>query len=152
MAKMKRLGVAELVDTVLGKRVPQARYSYSDVFMGWVYCNLCGAKRVEDIYTENLHSVFKSIPIAKLCSPDSVARIFKRFATPSVKFVNVNKEKTDTGIKENIIEHELNYNNLLNDLLLQFNIQLGNLNETETYLLDYDGTTVPTEKRDSKKT
>lgn len=152
MAKMKKLAIPELVDSMLGKRVRQARYSYADIFLGWVYCNLCGAKRIEDIYTENLHSVFKSIPIAKLCSPDSVARIFKRFATPSVKHINVNKVKTDNGVKEVSIEHELNYNNLLNDLLLQFNKQLGNLNETETYLLDYDGTTVPTEKRDAKQT
>lgn len=142
MAKMKRLGVAELFDSMLGKRVKQARYSYSDVFLGWMYCNLCGAKRIEDIYTENLFSIFRTIPIAKLCSPDSLARIFKRFSTNTEKHTN----------KESNVEHEFNYNVLLNDLMLQLNKLLGMLNENSSYLIDYDGTTVPVEKYDSKIT
>lgn len=142
MAKMRQLGIAELFDAMLGNRVPQARYSYSDVLLGWMYCNLCGAKRIEDIYTENLHGAFKAIPIANLCSPDSVARIFKRFATPTQKHIN----------KDSKIEHEFNTNSMLNDLLLRFSKTLGVLNETDTYLIDYDATTVPAEKFDAKVT
>lgn len=142
MAKMRQLGIADLFDTMLGYRVPQARYSYSDVFLGWMYCNLCGAKRIEDIYTENLQGTFRTIPIANLCSPDSLARIFKRFATPTDKHVNKDSGK----------EHEFNNNQLLNDLLLQFSKELGLVNETDPYLIDYDATIVPVEKLDAKKT
>lgn len=142
MAAMQRLNIPELFDRVLGKRPKQARYSFSDVFLGWMYCNLCGAKRVEDIKTEGLYGTFNEIPIVQLCSPDQISRIFRRFATPTLKHVN----------KDSGIEHEFNRNPLLNDLLLEFCKRLRLLHENTPYLVDFDGTTIPTEKFDSKLT
>jgi hypothetical protein len=142
MAGMNRLGIPGLFDAMLGKRPKQAKYSYSDIFLGWIYCNLCGAKRIEDIKTDGLYSSFKDIPITKLCSPDQVSRILRKFATQTVKHIN-----PDSGI-----EHEFNKNILLNDLLLEFCKRLGLLNEEKQYLIDYDVTTIPVEKWDSKMT
>lgn len=140
IARMHRLGMNSLFDGILGTRVKQALYSYSDIFLGWIYGNLCGAKRLEDIYTDNLYGLFKQIPVARLASPDSVARILKRFATPVEK------------IKKTSAEHEFNRNPQMNDLLLTLNKSLGLLSENEPYLLDFDGTITPTEKCDAKIT
>jgi len=139
IAKMNKLGIPQLFDSILGARPKQSTYSNSDAFLSWMYCNLCGAKRLEDINTENLYAIFKQIPIVKLCSPDQVARVLKKFQTMP--------EKHSKGA-----EHVFNRNRLLNDLLLQFSKALGLLREDEPYLLDYDGTTVPVEKHDSKPT
>lgn len=142
IAAMQRLGAPALFDSQLGKRPKQAKYSFSDIFLGWMYCNLCGAQRLEDVNIEGFYGSFKGIPIAKLCSPDQIGRIFRRFATPVEKHTN----------KQSGIEHEFNRNPLLNDLLLSFAKHLGVLNETTPYLLDYDGTTIPAEKHDCKPT
>lgn len=142
IAGMRRMGIPVMFDAALGRRPKQARYSFSDIFLGWMYCNLCGAKRIEDVKTEGLYGSFKDIPIARLCSPDQIGRIFRRFATPTEAHIN-----TDSGI-----EHQFNHNPLMNDLLLDFTKRLGLLNETTPYLLDYDGTTIPVEKFDSRPT
>lgn len=142
MAGMQRLGIPALFDDALGKRPKQAKYSFSDVVLGWMYCNLCGAKRIEDIKTEGFYSSFKDIPIVRLCSPDQIGRILRGFATLTVKHTNA-----DSGI-----EHEFNRNARLNDLLLTFCKRLRLLNEETRYLVDYDGTTIPAEKWDSKPT
>lgn len=142
MAGMNRLGMPALFDQTLGKRPNQAHYSFSDVFLGWMYCNLCGAKRVEDIKTEGLYGTLNEIPIARLCSPDQISRIFRRFATPIEKHIN----------RDSKIEHEFNRNPLMNDLLLEFCKRLRLLDESTPYLIDFDGTTIPTEKFDSKLT
>jgi hypothetical protein len=140
MSRLKRMGVDALLDEELGKRPKQAKYSFADTFLAWMYCNLCGAKRMEDVYTENLHATFKQIPFTKLCSPDQLARIFKKFATPTQT-----KQGTDTT-------HEINLNPLLNHTLLKFCKALGLLDTEQKYLLDFDGTLVPAEKYDSRFT
>jgi len=42
---LKNKGLAKLIDYHLGKRVKQARYSYSDIILNWAYCNLCGGRQ-----------------------------------------------------------------------------------------------------------
>jgi Transposase DDE domain group 1 len=140
ISKLRALKSFELFDRFLGKRVKQAKYAYADVFLGWILCNLCGAKRLEDIYTENLNGAFSQIPIAKLCSPDSIARIFKRFATPLEQF---NSKRAD---------NQVNQNPLMNNLLLEFAKSLNLLSGQENYMLDFDVTHIPCEKADARMT
>ena len=142
IAALNRLNIPELFQSRLGKRAKQARYQYGDVFLGWIYANLCGAERLEDITTEGIYNAFAEIPAARLCSPDQVSRIFRKFAT---------KDEVHTS-KASGITHYFNRNELMNDLLIELCKRLELLKEDESYMLDYDGTTIPVEKFDCKHT
>jgi hypothetical protein len=140
--QMQRLNIPDLFDSYLGKRPKQSTYKNSDIFLGWIYANLCGAQRLQDIETENIKTSFDKIPVAKLCSPDQISRVFRSFGTEVNRFKNPDSQ----------IEHEFNRNPLLNDLLLSLCKRLGLLNTNSKYMIDYDGTTIPAEKFDCKHT
>lgn len=130
---LKNKGIAKLIDSHLGKRVKQAKYSYSDILLNWTYCNLCGAERLEDI--EKLRD---SLDI-KLPSHDSLGIVMKSFATP-------------TDFIETKAIHQFNINKPLNNLMVDTSLKLGLLNKKERYTLDYDNTIIETKKYDSTKT
>lgn len=130
---LKKQGIAKLIDTHLGKRVKQAKYSYSDILLNWTYCNLCGAERLEDI--EKLRD---SLDI-KLPSHDSLGTVMKSFA---VKTEIIKKEKV----------HQFNIHKPLNRLMIDTSLKLGLLNTKENYTLDYDNTIIYHHKYDRTKT
>jgi len=138
MEELQRKGIPRLIDNFLGKRVKQAKYSYSDVILSWVYSVLCGSERLEDV--KQLKHYFSEIPNNRHPSPDRIADIFKSFATP------VTKHYKET------VDHELNLNIPLNELLLHTALKLGQLNKNSNATLDYDNVITPCEKYDSRKT
>jgi len=114
--------ISYLIDKTLGKRVKQAKYSYSDILMSWIYCNFCGAERLEDV---NL----KMRGYFTLPSPDRIAGVFKQLASKP------------------IIEgkHEFNIHEKLNSLMLDVAVKLKVI---KTTTLDYDNTVIYAKKRD----
>lgn len=130
---LKNKGLAKLIDTHLGKRVKQAKYSYSDIILNWSYCNLCGAERLEDI--EKLRDSLDM----KLPSHDALGTVMKSFAT-----------KTETITKEK--DHQFNIHKPLNNLMVDTALKLNLLNKKERYTLDYDNTIIEAKKYDSTKT
>ncbi len=127
---LKNKGLSKLIDSQLGKRVKQARYSYSDIILNWAYCNLCGAERLEDI--EKLRDSLDM----KLPSHDSLGHVFKSF---SRKLIHIN-------------DHEFSIHKPLNKLMVRTALNLGLLNTQKSYTLDYDNTIIEHQKYDKKMT
>lgn len=130
---LKNKGIAKLIDSHLGQRVKQAKYSYSDILLNWTYCNLCGAERLEDI--EKLRDSLDM----KLPSHDALGTVMKSFATP-------------TDYIETKVTHQFNIHKPLNNLMVDTSLKLGLLNKKERYTLDYDNTIIEAKKYDSTKT
>lgn len=127
---LKKRGLSKLIDSQLGKRVKQARYSYSDIILNWAYCNLCGAERLEDI--EKLRDSLDM----KLPSHDSLGNVFKAFATKT------------SFIKEPRAIHQFSIHKPLNELMVKTAVKLGLFNKSKRYVLDYDNTLIIHEKYD----
>jgi hypothetical protein len=136
ISAMREKKIDELIDKHLGKRPKQANYSYSDVILSWIYANLCGAERLEDI--QHIRTLFH-IPGLKVPSSDRISQIFRSLATKKEIF------KGTTGI-----EHEFNTHSSLNNLMFDIISKL-NLLKNQDYILDYDNTVIECEKFDSKK-
>ena len=130
--EIKKQGLDESIDNHFGKRVKQAKYSYSDILLNWIYANLCGAERLED--TTFLKDHLESIPGLKICSPDIIGRTIRSFAKESIQI----EEK-----------HELYLDEPLNKLMLGIANKLGMI---EGNTLDYDNVIIETEKYDSRWT
>ena len=131
---LKNKGLAKLIDSHLGKRVKQAKYSYSDIILNWAYCNLCGAERLEDI--EKLRDSLDM----KLPSHDALGTVMKSFAT-------------DTDYIEGFASnHQFNIHKPLNKLMVNTALSLGLLTTKKKYTLDYDNTIIEHQKYDKKTT
>jgi len=130
--ELRKKGLSNIIDRHLGKRVAQAKYSYSDVVLNWMYCNLCGAERLHDV--ELLRSEMSES--MDLPSNDRIGRIFKSFSVESTR--------ND--------EHELNVHKPLNRLMIGIALRLGLLNKSERYTLDYDNTIIEHAKYDRRLT
>lgn len=127
---LKKQGLSKLIDSQLGKRVKQARYSYSDIILNWTYCNLCGAERLEDI--EKLRDSLDM----KLPSHDSLGNVFKSFST---KLTLLN-------------DHQFSIHKPLNRLMIKTALKLELLNTKKSYTLDYDNTIIEHHKYDKRLT
>lgn len=135
--ELKNKGIAKLIDSHLGKRVKQAKYSYSDIILNWAYCNLCGAERLEDI--EKLRDSLDM----KLPSHDALGTVMKSFATKTILLKGGKKAKKG---------HEFNIHKPLNSLMLDMALNLKLLKKNKPYILDYDNTIIETKKYDVAKT
>ena len=127
---LKKQGLSKLIDSQLGKRVKQAKYSYSDIILNWTYCNLCGAERLEDI--EKLRDSLDM----KLPSHDSLGNVFKSFST---KLTLLN-------------DHQFSIHKPLNRLMIKTALKLELLNTKKSYTLDYDNTIIEHHKYDKRLT
>lgn len=135
--ELKNKGIAKLIDSHLGKRVKQAKYSYSDIILNWAYCNLCGAQRLEDI--EKLRDSLDM----KLPSHDALGTVMKSFATKTILIKGGKKAKQ---------HHEFNIHKPLNSLMLDMALNLKLLKKNKPYILDYDNTIIEAKKYDVTKT
>ncbi len=129
---LRKRGLSKMIDLCLGRRVTQAKYSYSDIVLNWIYCNLCGAERLHDV--ELLRDEMSDDMI--LPSSDRIGRIFR----------SMSLESTVKGI------YETNIHEPLNGLMVSIALKLGLLNRKERYTLDYDNTIIEHKKYDRKRT
>ncbi len=139
--ELKKMRVPGFIDKYFGERVKQAKYSYSDIILGWVMVNFCGGERLED--AESFKNDYESIPGKALPSPDSFARAFKGLTTKTTTLIGNLK----LGVK-----HEINVNMPLNNLLIDMAVHLGVVNTKTKYTLDYDHTIISTCKKDANPT
>jgi hypothetical protein len=138
ISAMREKKIDELIDKQLGKRPKQAQFSYSDVILGWIYSNLCGAERIEDI--QQTRGLF-NIPNLKIPSSDRISQIFRSLTTKMEIFKSIKN-----------VHHQFNIHNGLNSLMLNVILRLGLLKKDTEYTLDYDNTVIDCEKYDSKST
>ena len=138
ISAMREKKINELIDKQLGKRPKQANYSYSDIILSWIYSNLCGAERIEDI--QQCKSLF-NIPNLKMPSSDRVSQIFRSLATAKEIF------NSTSGVK-----HQFNIHDGLNNLMFDIILRLRMLKKGTNYTLDYDNTVIDCEKYDAKPT
>jgi len=138
ISAMREKKIDKLIDKQLGKRIKQALYSYSDVILGWVYSNQCGAERIEDI--QQCKSLF-NIPNLKMPSSDRVSQIFRSLATKIEIFNSANN-----------VKHQFNIHDGLNNLMLDIILKLRLIKKNKNYTLDYDNTVIDCEKYDSTVT
>ena len=94
---------------------------------------------MEDV--NELKQVFSSRPHFKVCSPDTVLRIFTELKTENAII------ESKSGIK-----HEFNIHPVLNILLLKTIKHTRSIDLTQSHTLDYDNTINICEKYDSKRT
>jgi len=130
--------IDELIDKQLGKRTKQAQFSYSYIILGWIYSNLCGAERIEDI--QQCRSLF-NIPNLKIHSSDRISQIFRSMV------IQIEIFNSTRGVK-----HQFNINAGLSNFMLNLILKLGMLKKNTDYTLDYDNTVIDCEKYASKPT
>lgn len=138
MNEIKKKGLSKLIDSSLGERVKQARYSYSDIMLNWIFANMCGAERLEDIEKIREHFEFK------LPSHDVIGRTFKSLSTKT----KILKSQT----KHSQVKHQFNIHLPLNRLMLDMGLKLNMLKSNKPYTLDYDNTIIENLKHDCTKT
>ncbi len=138
--EMKKLGIDKLIDSHLGKRVKQAKYSTGEILMYWMYGLLCGANKFDKI--SKINKNFKNIPHlnGKLPSRDTIRRMMQKLATPNKVEQNFSNSRVS----------EVNNNDKLNSLLLKIQNQLKIFNKKKSHTLDVDTIVIPTNVYDSK--
>ena len=136
---IRKRKISQLITDHIGVRAKQAQYCYGDIILGWVFCNLCGAERLEDVKT--LDYYFKNIPQLKLPSPDSIGLVFRSFACKTIEIIS-----------EQNINHQYSIHLSLNNLLQKIIMKLKLLNTRTLYTLDYDNTILPNKKWDCRRT
>lgn len=121
----------------LGQRSDNARYSYGQLVLDQALTHLCGGSRIEDI--EKVRETgLKAVSDA---SPDTIARAMQELATDNEEYTSASGTK-----------HSFNYNDRLNNLLLQTSLYTGLLNQKDAYCLDYDNMVHENSKRDAQPT
>lgn len=138
-AEFDHLKLPELITEHLGKRAPQATFSYSDMVRNMWSVLFSGGDRAEDLQT-NLKNEFLQIQNLQICSPDTVLRLQKSLA--------LDKE-THLGRSGSV--NEFSKHPKLNALNLDLLLQSKALQSDRSYDLDFDHQFVPCEKYDSKK-
>lgn len=136
MKALKENRIPELITSQLGERPKQAKFSFADNILGWLYCNFCGADRLED--AQHLKQYLEPTPGIHLPSSDSMGIVFKSFATESSTIIS------DTGR-----QHTFNINMKLNGLMIDI---AKKLKQIQGDVLDYDNVIIPTEKLDATYT
>ncbi|MCB0402061.1 MAG: IS1380 family transposase [Flavobacteriales bacterium] len=138
--EMTKLGIDKLIDSHLGKRVKQAKYSTGEIIMYWIYGMLCGANKFDKI--TKIHKNFQNIPYLKdkIPSRDTIRRMMQKLAIPN-------------SVKENLTNDEVsevNDNVKLNTLLHKIQKKLNIFNSKKKHTLDVDTIVIPTNAYDSK--
>ena len=139
MDVFSKLGLGELIETVLGKRGSSGKaFSYGDVVSSLFFSYLCGAECLEDINT--LVGQFNLRPGTMLPGSDTVGRGLKELS------------EKDTVYKSNAsgMSYRFNTAENLNVLLLRMIRRLGLVKPGSHVDLDFDHQFIPAHKYDAK--
>lgn len=136
---LDKTGVFQLIDNDLGKRPPQAEYSFSDIIRSYWLLNFTGGDCAEDI-TEHLRPHLEDVKGIAVPGADTLLRVLKQLATGKEYFT------TEKGIK-----HEFNINERMNHVMVNQLVHCNQLMYTNTeYTFDYDNQFLPADKYDAK--
>ena len=122
----KTSGIANLIDTVLGKRVQSYGYQYSDIFKNLTNVFMSGGDVIEDLNT-SFGKHLKNIPDNKVPSPTTIIRGISELSVDNTVF----KSKSD-------ISYNFNINNQLNKLNIKSLLLTQQLEKGKLYDFDYD--------------
>ena len=138
--EFENVGMSQLIDNELGKRVKTVGFNYSDILKNFFNVFFSGGDCAEDIQT-HLGKHLKSIPGNSVPSADTILRGIKELSVPNTSYVS-----------KQGIAYDFNINAKLNVLNVKTLLLTGELNEDTFYDFDYDNQIIATEKYDTKRT
>jgi len=134
-----KIGLTQLIDKELGRRVKFAGYQYGEIFRNLSNVFLSGGSVIEDI-DSHLKEHLKSIPNNNVPSPDTVLRSLNELTTKNTEYISASN-----------ISYKFNINSKLSRLNIRALKLTSQLNESEEYDLDYDNQINANKKWDAKK-
>jgi hypothetical protein len=143
MRKLQELKIPEIIESYLGQRVKQAKYSNVDILTSWILTQLTTGFRLLSI--KDAEKDLSLIPELNIPSHDTVNRFFKKIAAPRQLINFKNKKHPNYEAKD----YNISENPKLNELLVQSAIALDLLKPDTPYTLDIDLTQLKSETRDS---
>jgi hypothetical protein len=132
-----KVGMSQLIDNELGRRVKTVGFSYSDIVKNLFNVFLSGGSCAEDIQT-HLGKHLKTIPGNSVPSADTILRGIKELQTSNTAYTSKQKQT-----------HNLNINTKLNGLNIKSLLLTGQLKKDAYYDFDYDNQIIATEKYDT---
>ena len=135
-----KVGLSQLIDSELGKRVKYTGYSYSEIIRNLTNVFLSGGDVIEDVST-HLGVHLKEIPNNNVPSPDTIQRGLKELSTENTVY------ESKSGINYNF-----NINKKLNLLNIKALILTNQLKPKTSYDFDYDNQITANKKYDAKRT
>lgn len=135
-----KAGIPDFLNNKIGSRSDTAEYSYSDIVLSLFGNALCNGSYLSDLKqfkAKFSNQYFKDIP-----SHDTVG-----YACEELKLPNA-IEISDSGV-----EHQINFNNKLNNSLVALCVKTNQLSkENDNYILDFDNVVIKNDKQDAKNT
>ena len=133
--------LSPIIDQTLGQRCRSIiGYQYSEIIRSLMSVYFCGGSCVEDV-TSHLMRHLSYHPTLRTCSSDTILRAIKELTQENISYTS-DKGKT----------YDFNTADKLNALLIKALVSTGELNEVETYDVDFDHQFLETEKYDAKPT
>ena len=133
--------LSPIIDQTLGQRCRSIiGYQYSEIIRSLMSVYFCGGSCVEDV-TSHLMRHLSYHPTLRTCSSDTILRAIKELTQENISYTS-DKGKT----------YDFNTADKLNALLIKALVPTGELNEVETYDVDFDHQFLETEKYDAKPT
>ena len=132
--------LSSVIGSTLGLRCKQYGYQYSEIVRSLMSAYFCGGSCVEDV-TSHLMRHLSYHPMRRTCSSDTILRAIKELTQDNISYTS-DQGKT----------YDFNTADKLNTLLIKALISTGELNEVESYDVDFDHQFLETEKYDAKPT
>lgn len=131
--------IGPLINQHLGPRAPNSRYRFSDMVYGLLSVFFCGGDCAEDM--DQHVGPYLDAEHLQVCSPDTLLGMQKKLASRLTPYTSPRG-----------VAHQFNWNGPLARLNLKVLKQLGMLEPSEGYTLDYDNVILATEKADARRT
>lgn len=159
ISHFSEIKIWEKMDNWLGKRNARAEYTYADAIQTWVVNMIAGSRRLEHSF-DHRYSLIAHPNFKKGMTPDTISRILRSLAVENTYFTKLSDNK-GTKLKGHRVlinptklmrekGNEINYNEKMNELVLDAAISLGLLKPGDNYELDIDATIIETEVSDSR--
>ena len=132
--------LSSVIDSTLGMRCRSIiGYQYSEIVRSLMSVYFCGGSCVEDV-TLHLMPHLSLHPTLRTCSSDTILRAIRELTQDNIPYTS---EQGKT--------YDFNTADKLNALLIKALISTGELNEVESYDVDFDHQFLETEKYDALK-
>ena len=133
--------LSPVIDSTLGQRCSSIfGYQFSEIVRSLMSVYLCGGSRVEDV-TSQLMRHLSYHPTLRTGSSDTILRAIKELTQENIAYTS-DKGKT----------YDFKTADKLNALLIKALVSTGELNQVESYDVDFDHPFLETEKYDAKPT
>ncbi|MDY2849645.1 MAG: IS1380 family transposase, partial [Bacteroidaceae bacterium] len=132
--------LSSVIDSTLGMRCRSIiGYQYSEIVRSLISVYFCGGSCVEDVTSHPMRHLSYH-PMLRTCSSDTILRAIRELTQENISYTS------DLGKT-----YDFNTADKLNTLLIKALISTGELNEVESYDVDFDHQFLETEKYDALK-